>query len=148
MFGKTFPVMDQKHISGIPEIDDQHEQLTRLVDSLREALSQKDQRHLVHPALKRLYQLLVTHFEYEEALMAMVSYADLPQHAKTHKGVLKLFENYFDHPPAPGDHEHLGKLLTDKVIGHVMDHDITLTESVKQNLSNGEGARANKEKQT
>ncbi len=51
-----------------------------------------------------------------------------------HKGVLKLFENYLDNPPAPDDHEHLVKLLTDKVLGHVMEHDQMLTDSVKEHL--------------
>ena len=127
--------MDPKHISGIPEIDAQHEELTKFVNSLREILARKDQRHFVFPALKRLHQLLVTHFVYEESLMRMVNYADLPQHTKMHKGVLKLFENYFDNPPTPGDHEHLGKLLTDKVLGHVMEHDSQMTESVKEYLN-------------
>lgn len=113
-----------KHISGIAEIDAQHEELQKLVDSLREVISRKDQRHLVHPALKRLHQLLVSHFVYEK----MGNYADLSQHTKMHKGVLNLFENYFDHPPPPGDHEYLGKLITDKVLRHVREHDMKLTE--------------------
>jgi len=127
--------MDSKYISDIPEIDAQHEELSGLVNSLRELTSRKDQRHLIHPALKRLHQLLVTHFVYEEALMGMVNYADLPQHTKMHKGMLNLFENYFDHPPIPGDQEHLGKLITDKVLGHVMEHDFEMTESVRHYLN-------------
>ena len=130
-----FQVMDSKHISGIPEIDAQHDELHKLADSLREVISKKDKRYLIHPALKRLHQLLATHFEYEEALMGMVNYPDLPQHTKMHKGVLKLLENYFDNPPTPDDHEHLGKLLTDKVLGHVTEHDSQMATSVKQYLN-------------
>ncbi len=126
--------MDPTLNSGIPEIDAQHEGLHKLVDSLREVISIREKRHLIHPSVKRLHQMLVTHFEYEEALMGMVRYADLPQHTKMHKGVLKLFENYLDNPPAPDDHEHLVKLLTDKVLGHVMEHDQMLTDSVKEHL--------------
>ncbi len=131
--------MDAKYISGIAEIDSQHEELSRLVDSLREVIAQKEKRHLVHPALKRLHQMLVTHFEYEEALMGMVRYTDLSQHMKMHRNVLKLFENYFDHPPLPGDHEHLGKLITDKVLGHVMEHDSKMVESVREHLNRQAG---------
>ena len=89
--------------------------------------------------------MLVTHFEYEEALMGMVQYADLPQHAKMHKGVLKLFENHLDNPPTPSDHEHLVKLLTDKVLGHVMEHDQKMTELVKRKVGNEVVARASQD---
>ena len=134
--------MDPTLISGIPEIDVQHDDIHRLVDLLRDALSNKDRRHLIHSAVKRLHQMLVTHFEYEEALMGMVQYTELPLHTKMHKGVLKLFENYLDNPPKPNDHEHLVKLLTDKVLGHIMEHDQKLTELVKRKIGNEVGARA------
>ncbi|MBI5920948.1 MAG: hemerythrin family protein [Betaproteobacteria bacterium] len=138
--------MDAKYILGIPEIDAQHEELHELVNSLREVITRKDQRHLVHQALKRLHQLLVTHFAYEEAFMKMIGYADLPQHKKTHKGVLNIFENYFDHPPEPGDYEILGKMITDKVLGHVMEHDVKMTEVAKAHMKTNSAPRGRKQK--
>ncbi|MFA7281333.1 MAG: hemerythrin family protein [Sterolibacterium sp.] len=131
---------------GIPEIDAQHEELHELVNSLREVITRKDQRHLVHQALKRLHQLLLTHFAYEEAFMKMIGYADLPQHKKTHKGVLSIFENYFDHPPEPSDYEILGKMITDKVLGHVMEHDVKMTEVAKAHLKTNSAPKGRKHK--
>lgn len=127
--------MDEKYILGIPEIDAQHEDISGLVDALRELVTKKDQRHLLHQALKRLHQTLVSHFDYEEAMMGMVSYDDLPQHKRTHKSILKLFEDYFDHPPAPGDIEYFGKLISDKILGHIMAHDLKMTEAIRPFLS-------------
>jgi len=138
--------MDAKYILGIPEIDAQHEELHELVNSLREVITRKDQRHLVHQALKRLHQLLVTHFAFEEALMQMIRYPDLPQHKKMHKGVLNLFENYFDHPPEPGDYEILGKMITDKVLDHVMEHDVKMAESARAYLKNDSSPKGTKQK--
>lgn len=132
---RCFLTMDTKYILGIPEIDAQHEEIGQLVDSFREVLTKKDQRQLVHQVLKRLHQLLVTHFTYEEAFMGMVNYDDLPRHTKNHKSVLKLFDDYFDHPPEPSDYEYFGKSLSEKVLGHVMEHDLQMTESVRQYLS-------------
>lgn len=66
--------------------------------------------------------------------MGMVNYADLHHHQMGHKAVLKLFDNYFDHPPEVADYEYLGKLLSDKVLGHVMEHDTQLIESMKRYL--------------
>lgn len=127
--------MDQKYILGIPEIDAQHEEISEFVDALREVIAQKDQWHLLHQALKRLYQTLANHFKFEEAFMGMVNYGDLSQHKKQHRSLLMLFEDYFDRPPAPDDIEYFGKLIGDKVLGHVMDHDLKMTDSVRQYLS-------------
>lgn len=126
--------MDDKYLLGIAEIDAQHKEIDKLVYSLREVIAQKDQRRLAHTGLKRLHQLLETHFMYEEAMMKMVNYADLPQHAKMHQGVLQLFIEYLNSPPEPGDHDRLGKLITDKVLGHIMEHDTKMSESVKEYL--------------
>ncbi len=134
--------MDEKYLLGIPEIDAQHEEISHLVSSLQGVITQKGQRHLVHQALKRLHQILVTHFTFEEAFMGMVSYDDLPQHKKMHKGVLNVFENYFDHPPEPADYEILGKMISDKVLGHVMEHDLKMTEAVKLYLSKNAKTRS------
>jgi hemerythrin len=126
--------MESKYLLGIPEIDAQHEEISAMVESLKEVIADKDQRHLFHIALKRLHQLLINHFDHEEAFMAMVNYPDLEQHKKNHKGVLKLFDDYFGHPSTPAGHDYLGKLITEKVLGHVMEHDLQMTASVQQYL--------------
>ena len=127
--------MDKNYILGIPEIDAQHEEISRLVASLQEVINDKAQARLADVALQRLYQILKNHFHYEEALMAMVNYAELAQHKKMHRGVLQLFESYFAQKQPGNDGEHLGKLITDKVLGHVMEHDSVMTEAIKQHLS-------------
>lgn len=128
-------MMDEKYILGIPEIDAQHEEISALVDSLKATIERKGQRHLVHQTVKRLHQTLVTHFAFEDAAMESVGYADFEQHKKMHQGVLRLFETYYDHLPETSDYEHLGRTITDKVLGHVMEHDTKMTESVRAYLS-------------
>lgn len=127
--------MDEKYYIGIPEIDAQHEEISDLVALLRVELARPEQRRLVHQTLKRLNQLLTTHFEFEEALMQLVNYVGLAQHKKMHKGVLKLFNDYFDRPPEPADFDHFVKLLGDKVFSHVMEHDMLMTTVIKEHLA-------------
>jgi hemerythrin-like metal-binding protein len=127
--------MDSKYVLGIQEIDTQHEDISALVETLQGVIARRDQRHLIAPTLRRLNQLLVTHFEYEESLMQMVSYFGLPQHRKMHQGVLRLFNDYFAQPSPSADYESLGKLLGEKVLGHVMEHDIAMTEMVRDYLA-------------
>lgn len=134
--------MDSNHTVGIPEVDAQHEEIRALVGSLRDMIAAEDRRHLVHPTLKRLNQLLATHFQYEESLMQMVSYPDLPQHRKIHERILQLFEDYFAHPPAADDHDRLGRLIGDKVLGHLIDHDAHMTDMVREYLKTFRSAPA------
>jgi hemerythrin len=117
---------------GIPELDAQHAEIRELVDSLQHLLATNGPQGLVRPTLNRLSQLLATHFEYEESLMQMVSYPQLPQHKRMHDGVLKLFDDYLARPPAAGGDDSPGKLISDKVIGHVLDHDTHLADMVRE----------------
>lgn len=119
---------------GIAELDAQHEEIADLLDALREVIADETRQYLVRPTLRRLGQLLATHFEYEELLMQMVSYAHLPQHRKMHRGILNLFDDYLAHPAAPGDREHAGTAIGDKVLGHVMEHDARMTGMVRDYL--------------
>ncbi len=119
--------MDSKYISSVPEIDAQHENIAGLVSSLQDAIARKDRRHLVHQALKQLHQQLIAHFAFEDTLMVRVSHPDLLQHRKVHKRVLCLFDNYFEHPPDPIDYDHLGKLIAEKVHGHVVEDDCRIS---------------------
>ena len=119
--------MDSKYVSSVPEIDVQHEEIAGLVSSLRDAIARKDRRHLVHQALKQLHHQLITHFAFEDTLMVMVNHPDLVQHRKIHKQVLSLFDKYFEHPPDPIDYEHLGKLIADKVHGHFIEDDFSIS---------------------
>lgn len=127
--------MDSKYELGIPEIDSQHVDISAMVAALTEVIAAKNRNHLIQPTLKRLRQLLANHFDYEESFMAMVNYDGLQQHRKNHQGVLKLFDDYFSHPPAEDDYAQLGKMMSEKVLGHVMGHDAHMTEAVRLYLS-------------
>ena len=126
--------LDESFLLGIPEIDAQHKELAELVVKFKDAIATKEQQHLIHPVLRRLYHLLSQHFVYEEKLMEMVGYAELPQHRKTHQGILKLLSDYFDRPIDPSEFEHFGKLMGDKVLAHVMDHDAKMIATIKEKL--------------
>ncbi len=127
--------MDKKYTLGIPEIDAQHEEINKFVASLQEVIAAKHRHYLIHPTLKRLNHLLIHHFACEESLMEMVSYPELPQHRIVHKGVLKVFEDYFCNPPLADEFDNFGKSVSDKVLGHLMAHDARLAHSIRKYLA-------------
>jgi hemerythrin-like metal-binding protein len=116
------------YVLGILEMDAQHEAIAKVVETLQEVASNASQRMQIHPTLIRLNELLSAHFSAEEAFMAMISYSDIDQHKKNHRALLKLFAHYFDHPPAPAEHEYLCKHIGDSILGHVKNEDAKLTE--------------------
>ena len=128
--------MDEKLRCGIPEIDAQHEELHSLVVSVQELIADKSKRHLLHPALRQLNQQLVTHFEYEESLLAMVSDEELARHKRTHKGLLSVFNDFFARPQATTEYDYFGRVVSEKVIAHVMEHDFQMMDRVKEYLAN------------
>lgn len=130
------------HAIGIPELDVQHEEISELVDSLKQLIAANDPQGLVPTSLKRLRQLLATHFEYEESLMQMVSYPELAQHCKMHGRVLQLFDDYFAQPPGAAADDGRAGLIGDKVLGHVLDHDKHLIAMVRDYLKTFRSAPA------
>lgn len=127
--------MHPKYELGVAEIDSQHRELDALVAELRNVLATPERRALVRPALKRLHQLLINHFDYEESLMQMVAYSDYAHHKRMHSGVLKLFRDCLEQEPEEDSFEQMGKLIGDKVLGHIMDHDIPLADAIRKHLA-------------
>ena len=135
--------MDPKYVVGIPDIDDQHEQIYRLIEALHEAASRDSRKHLFRPALKRLQQLLSTHFVCEEALMGMVGFAGLPQHRRLHAELLKIFGDYLENAPVPERYDEVERSIAEKVLGHVMSHDMQMIGMIKEYLQGLKGGSAN-----
>ena len=138
------PAMDSIYFLGIPEIDAQHDEIVGVVKTLQEAIAEK-QFQRVQPLMMNLYQVLNTHFAYEESFMGVINSPDLAQHREFHKHILNLFVDFFDLPSAPADYEPFGKMIGDAVITHVLDEDRHLSESIKQLLQNYQQIHATKE---
>jgi hemerythrin-like metal-binding protein len=127
--------MDDKYRCGIPEIDAQHEAIYDLVVELQVLITDKSRRQLLHPMLRQLNQRVATHFEYEESLLAMVNDDDLIRHEKMHAGVLRVFNDYFKHPRSSADYDHFAKTISDKILEHVLDHDVHMMSRIREYLA-------------
>ena len=127
--------MEPDYAVGVPEIDAQHQELENLVAAMRTSIADPDGQHLIRPAIKRLNQLLINHFDYEESLMQMVGYPDLPQHKKMHNGVLKLFRDCLEKPPEAGDYDPVGRVIGEKVLDHIKEHDLPLAAAIRKYLA-------------
>jgi hemerythrin len=75
---------------GIPDIDEQHQELFRRAERLIAALRAGDKREVL-PLLAYLDEYVVHHFEGEERVMRELGYPGLEAHAAAHASFRKDF---------------------------------------------------------
>ncbi|MDP2794172.1 MAG: bacteriohemerythrin [Sulfurisoma sp.] len=73
---------------GIAEIDNQHKVLLRGFSAVEEAIGLGRGWSSVHFAIVELRDLAASHFAFEEALMRLYGYAELEEHAESHRNLL------------------------------------------------------------
>ena len=76
----------KSYYTGIPLIDNQHEQYLRLVDDLFALCEQSDviEQGIVDEGLTRVLAYAIEHFDAEEALMLSTGYSDYETHQRKH----------------------------------------------------------------
>ena len=74
-----------KYSVGLPEIDNQHKQLIGFINSLHAAMSAGKGKEVLAPILSNLVLYTKTHFTFEESLLRVRGYAELPSHSRIHQ---------------------------------------------------------------
>jgi hemerythrin len=78
--------LSEELLTGIQEIDEQHETLFNILEKLQGVVEGGDNWSVVYFALSELVQFARSHFVLEEALMRLHGYPDLEQHIAEHRG--------------------------------------------------------------
>ena len=78
---------------GIQEIDEQHQILVNLINTLYEAIIRRTEKQDVGTILAELSQYTVIHFAVEESLMRIFDYPNYEEHKKNHQ---KLTNQVFE----------------------------------------------------
>ena len=84
-------IWEEKYVTGIDEIDDQHKQLVTLTNELYHACL--DGNHAVGPAFKdamgRMVEYVRFHFKAEQELLKQMHYPNYAEHAIQHNELIK-----------------------------------------------------------
>lgn len=72
-------------LTGIHEIDEQHQTLLDILEKLQKLVEGKDNWSVIYFALTELTNYTRTHFVVEEALMRLHGYPDLEEHISEHR---------------------------------------------------------------
>jgi len=70
---------------GMPEIDEQHKGLIRLINNLQNAMMEGNGKSVVSGILDDLVRYTHSHFTFEEAVLRRGGYSQLAAHCEEHK---------------------------------------------------------------
>lgn len=81
---KSIANWQKEYETGNLQIDDQHQHLFDIVNSLHQAVESRRDFQTVQAILDRLASHTIIHFQTEEALMIAADYPDYDRHKQTH----------------------------------------------------------------
>lgn len=116
---------DERFGVGVPQIDNQHKYLVRLLNEMHEAIQGDDPRITTRTILPRLASYTQFHFRTEELLMKQHAYPKAAAHAAEHERLIARVDELIDRRRR-GDSDVPGQtmqLLIDWLQQHILQMD-------------------------
>jgi len=114
-------VWTEKFSVGIPEIDEQHQQLIGMINSLAVHHDLAN----IFDAIMDMYSYASEHFSYEEQMMQRCGYKALGGHRLAHKSFIEKTTELAGQDYSKGDHNlDLFVYLCDWLIDHILTMDM------------------------
>jgi hemerythrin-like metal-binding protein len=124
-------VMDAKYLLGIQEIDVQHSGIFAAMESLQKLDRESVPLQPVAPALKKLRELLVEHFDYEESFMGSIDCPDLQEHKQKHAELRRLLEDCVSTSSPTAIDGSLSRELGGRISDHLLKYDVKMGKAVE-----------------
>lgn len=112
-----------QYVIGIAEIDNQHRELLRLFQSIAEAANEQTGWANIHFRIVELRNFAEFHFEFEESLMRMFGYANVKQHAESHRDFFPRLEAIMRSSIVDTVKHDVVKFLSEWLTDHIMGAD-------------------------
>ena len=121
-------------LTGITDIDDQHQVLVDITNELVEAILEGHPHEQVGETISRLAEYTQIHFKNEEALMEKYNYAQLEQHKQGHEKLIKQLHKFHDmHSRGiDGISAEIPHFFKDWLINHIKTSDMEYVPFVKK----------------
>jgi hemerythrin len=107
-------------------LDEQHQKLFSIINSLHEAMFAKKGRECVGQAIRELVEYTHKHFADEERQMELHGYTGLAEHKKVHAELLNKvrdIERQYNHSSESVAGEMIGFLVSDWLVKHILGMD-------------------------
>jgi hemerythrin len=115
---------------GIPEIDEQHQQLFDCIDRLESAKDDQQRDLAVYYVMDELKDYVRVHFSVEEIIMRLFDYPGLAAHAAEHRAFAERLEKLEQSELDKEAHAEVGKFLRQWLVNHIMITDKKYAEFV------------------
>jgi len=134
--------MDAKYLTGIQEIDVQHSGIFSAIEPLQKALHDANPPQTLAPALTKLRELLLDHFDFEESFMGSINCPDLQEHKQRHTEIRKLLEDCVSTIGQTSVDGSLGRVLGDRISSHLLEYDVQMGKTVEDLVRQFQGQDA------
>jgi hemerythrin len=119
---------------GIDAIDDQHKRIVDYINQLHEAGQRKD-REAISRVLEGLVEYTVSHFSFEEAMMAQARYRFAGPHKKVHELFTRRIAEYQDRFKVGEDVAiEMQSTLITWLMNHIKREDMNYSVAVRASL--------------
>lgn len=123
---------------GVEEIDNQHKELFRRINSLVDAIKKAECKLVIDGVIKFLEEYAIIHFTEEEGYMVRHGYPEYPQHKAQHAIYLKALADVKEQAAQPriqgGSYElsvTTNQVVVDWIIAHIAKVDKKLGEFLR-----------------
>jgi hemerythrin len=123
------------YLTGIPDIDKDHEEIFSLVNKLHDKYEAGSASDEIDTAIKRLVNYVDEHFTREESLLTSIDYINLKPHAAAHKSLAALMNGYaefYRSSPETFDMDDFIGFLVKWLQTHILVEDMAYLNSVRQ----------------
>lgn len=111
-------------LTGIKEIDEQHQVMFEVIARLEQAVSAEDKWSAVHFALVELNSYVTIHFTVEEALMRLHDYPKLDAHIASHRAFSAALADIKNHSIRDDVSEAMTTLVKTWLVQHIGKEDL------------------------
>ena len=129
--------LDNQHKSGIPLIDEQHQNLLKRISDLKSEGGPSNDTGGILESLVEINELAREHFSHEEKLLENAGYDQLEKHAAQHERILydlnDLVLSFTNNEISESSHAELIQLLTDWFEKHLLQEDVHFFSDVLNN---------------
>ncbi len=133
----TATTLQLTDLTGISVIDDQHQEIFALVGSL-ETIASGGDRQIIGKHIDHILSLTLSHFEFEEELMAQASYPFLKAHKRLHDHFMRRFIAYTQRFDSGEDvTEELVPFLSNWLQNHFRQEDKDYSPSILAEIQGG-----------
>jgi hemerythrin-like metal-binding protein len=126
---------DDKLLTGIKVIDEQHQSIFSLANQLHHSISQNQPKTIFLPLLNELLALTELHFKTEEDLMLKSNYPGFESHKRKHQQIIKKTKTILKMYQSDDliSTSLVSKFITTTVEAHIPEEDLSMANFLMQN---------------